>query len=71
MEKIKAAETGESRRAARIVVVLVGEGEEADHNRFRQENDFSYLTGVDQPDAALILWPETGDEALYLPPGTR
>jgi Xaa-Pro aminopeptidase len=71
MEKLKAAEAGEVRRAPRIVVVLVGEGEEADHNRFRQENDFYYLTGIEQPHAAVILRPDTGEETLYLPPRDR
>jgi Xaa-Pro aminopeptidase len=51
-----------------VVVVLVGEGESGEDAKFRQENNFSYLTGIDAPDASLILWPETGEETLYLPP---
>ncbi len=54
--------------AAGVVVALVGRGEPGEDAKFRQENDFWYLTGVDTPHAALILWPESGDEALYLPP---
>jgi Xaa-Pro aminopeptidase len=51
-----------------LVVVVVGEGEPGDDAKFRQENNFSYLTGVDEPNASLLLWPETGEETLYLPP---
>jgi Xaa-Pro aminopeptidase len=51
-----------------IVVVLVGSVETGDDAKFRQDNDFWYLTGVDQPHASMILWPESGEEALYLPP---
>ncbi len=54
--------------AAGVVVALVGRGEPTEDAKFRQENDFWYLTGIDAPHAALILWPESGDEALYLPP---
>jgi Xaa-Pro aminopeptidase len=54
-----------------VVVVVVGEGEVGDDAKFRQENNFSYLTGIDEPDAALILWPESGEETLYLPPRDR
>ena len=57
--------------SAGVVVVLVGAGEPGDDARFRQENDFHYLTGVDQPFATLILRPESGEEALYLPPRDR
>jgi Xaa-Pro aminopeptidase len=57
--------------AAGVVIVLVGEGEPGEDLKFRQENDFSYLTGVDLPHAAAILWPESGEEALYLPPRDR
>jgi Xaa-Pro aminopeptidase len=54
--------------AVGVVAVLVGAGEPGEDVKFRQENDFLYLTGVDTPHAALVLWPETGDEALYVPP---
>ncbi len=50
------------------MIVLVGETEEHDDGRYRQLNDFLYLTGVTTPHAALILWPAEGREVLYLPP---
>lgn len=68
---IRAASGGASVRPtgpAGVVVAMVGAGEPGDDAKFRQDNDFAYLTGVDVPDAALLLWPETGEEALYLPP---
>ena len=82
MERIKAADVGGilprprggdgaavgSRRASGPVVVLVGETEEPEDGRYRQRNDFAYLTGVETPHAALILWPAEGKEVLYLPP---
>ena len=87
MEKVKEAEAGAGAlRAAMlragsghepapgtagIVIVLVGEGEPSEDTKFHQDNDFAYLSGVDVPHAALILRPESGDEALYLPPHDR
>ena len=74
MEQIKQAEAatppprGANSGPARVVVVVVGEGEPGEDGRFRQENDFRYLTGVEQPHAAAILRPDTGEETLYLPP---
>jgi Xaa-Pro aminopeptidase len=84
MAKIKIAEAGAGRAralmvrsnvggpgnpaASEIVVVLVGSGEPGEDARFRQENDFWYLTGVEQPHASMILWPDSGEETLYLPP---
>jgi Xaa-Pro aminopeptidase len=53
------------------VIVVVGEGEPGDDGKFRQENNFSYLTGVNEPNASLLLWPESGEETLYLPPRDR
>ncbi len=82
MERIKAADAGGmlvrarggdgaaegARRPAGSVVVLVGETNEPEDGRYRQTNDFAYLTGVETPHAALILWPAEGKEVLYLPP---
>jgi Xaa-Pro aminopeptidase len=51
-----------------VVVVMVGEGASGDDAKFRQENNFSYLTGIESPDASLVLWPDSGEETLYLPP---
>jgi Xaa-Pro aminopeptidase len=83
MAKLKAAEAGSGALrasmfggnrtpgASGVVVVLVGSGEPGDDAKFRQENDFSYLTGVDQPHASMILLPDSGEEVLYLPPHDR
>ena len=68
MEAIKKAEAGGRHGAGGMVVVLVGGGEPGEDARFRQENDFRYLTGVEQPHASAILRPDTGEETLYLPP---
>lgn len=51
-----------------VLVVLVGRGEPGDDAKFRQANDFHYLTGVDVAFAAAILRLDSGEEALYLPP---
>ena len=58
-------------RSSGVVVVLVGASEPGEDARFRQENDFGYLTGVDQPHASAILRPDSGEETLYLPPRDR
>ena len=69
MAQIQQAEAAQtSRRLGGVVVVLVGSGEPGEDARFRQENDFAYLTGAMQPHALAILRPETGEEVLYLPP---
>ena len=59
------------------VVVLVGQ-DEAPINapalfdgKFRQTNDFAYLTGVNVPAASLVLLPNDERETLYLPPVSR
>lgn len=62
MERIKTvAGEGEA------IVVLRGEGPAGD-SKYKQSNEFVYLTGVETPGAALILQPEEGRETLYLPP---
>lgn len=53
------------------VIVLVGQDEPAlggGEGKFRQKNDFAYLTGVNVPSAALILRPRDDRATLYLPP---
>ena len=52
--------------ASEPIIVLLGEPGGVE-GKFRQENDFAYLTGVDVPDAALILSAD-GGATLYLPP---
>ncbi len=59
------AEGGEPRASEPIVVLIGDAGNE--EGKFRQENNFAYLTGVDVPGSALILFPD-GTETLYLPP---
>jgi Xaa-Pro aminopeptidase len=54
------------------IVVLVGENDQdADDARYRQTNNFAYLTGVETPGAALILGPGESEERLYLPARDR
>lgn len=54
----------------RAVVVVRGEGPAGDA-KYRQNNAFAYLTGVETPGAALILLPGEEAETLYLPPARR
>ncbi len=51
-------------------VMLWGAGDErgyGDVGTFRQASSFFYLTGVELPNAALVLRPSEGYEALFLP----
>ncbi len=57
----------EGPKAADVVIVLVGETEEPEDGKYRQSNNFAYLTGVETPHASLILWPAEDRDALYLP----
>lgn len=55
----------------RGVVVLWGNGDDrgaGDVGTFRQDPDFYYLTGVELPNAILVLRPAEGEEYLFLPP---
>jgi len=51
--------------------VIVGNADSGDDARFHQNNDFHYLTGIDQPLASAILQLNSGEETLYLPPRDR
>jgi Xaa-Pro aminopeptidase len=61
------------------IVVLIGAREEdlGEVGRFRQKNDFMYLTGVETPAAYLVLIPpslvadNTAREILFIPPRNR
>jgi Xaa-Pro aminopeptidase len=61
------------------IVVLVGAREEdfGEVGRFRQKNDFMYLTGVETPGAYLLLTPsglipdKGAEEAVFIPPRNR
>ena len=50
------------------MAVLQGAGEYPVYVRFRQNNNFFYLTGVEVPDALLLLDGRTKSPTLYLPP---
>ncbi|HSO76083.1 MAG TPA: Xaa-Pro peptidase family protein, partial [Blastocatellia bacterium] len=58
------------------IVVLIGQREEdlGEVARFRQKNDFMYLTGVETPAASLILVPaglipgKPASETVFIPP---
>jgi Xaa-Pro aminopeptidase len=57
---------GGSRRTP--LIVMRGSDESEIEARYRQSNDFAYLTGLEAPGAYLVLKPATGEETLYLPP---
>ena len=62
---------GDSRPPTALLVVVVGKGGGGDDARFHQDNDFHYLTGIDQADASAILRVDREAETLYLPPSDR
>jgi Xaa-Pro aminopeptidase len=49
------------------VIVFRGADPPEEDGRFRQTNDFAYLTGSEAPSGVLVLWPATEREVLYLP----
>jgi Xaa-Pro aminopeptidase len=58
-------------RVGEGTIVLWGAGDDrgyGDVGTFRQDPDFFYLTGVELPNAAVVLRPHDGTEALFLPP---
>lgn len=71
MKRVKEAESksGSSRTGPkRAVIVLRGADDPDIEGKFRQTNDFAYLTGVDLPSAYLVLNPDEDRATLYLPP---
>jgi len=50
------------------VAILQGAGPVRAYNRFRQTNEFYYLTGIEAPSAYLVLRQEDRSTALYLAP---
>ena len=56
------------RRGPNSVVVIRGAADPDIEGKFRQANDFAYLTGFHEPDAALILIPDENKDILYVPP---
>lgn len=53
------------------VILLRGAGTPADMAPFYQDQHFYYLSGVSEPNVAMLLFPETGDEVLLVPPFNR
>lgn len=49
------------------LIILFGEVGSLPGHHFRQNNDFYYFTGVEDPGAALIMTPKTGESYLFLP----
>jgi Xaa-Pro aminopeptidase len=52
------------------VLLLRGAAARADMDTFYQDHDFYYLTGVSEPDVALLMLPD-GTEELLVPPYSR
>ena len=66
--KAEATEKGETvAKSPEVLVVVVGETDEPEDARFRQNNWFAYLTGVDVPHASMILRVGAKEETLFLP----
>lgn len=64
-----AAESAESQAAPKAgIVVLRGAPGRRDYQKFRQTNEFFYLTGVEAPGAILVMHIESGREVLFLAP---
>jgi Xaa-Pro aminopeptidase len=58
-------------RIAGGTIVMWGAGDDrsyGDVGTFRQSSSFFYLTGVELPNAIMVLRPEDGVDALFLPP---
>jgi Xaa-Pro aminopeptidase len=52
------------------LIILFGETMPLPGAHFHQDNDFYYLTGVEDPGAVLILVPGTRESYLFLPQQT-
>jgi Xaa-Pro aminopeptidase len=55
-------------RLGKGLILVRGLPDTRDYVSFRQDKSFWYLTGVESPDAALLMDAETGLEMLFLPP---
>jgi Xaa-Pro aminopeptidase len=62
---------GGSTRRVEPVIVLRGADDPDIEGKCRQSSDFAYLTGVDVPNAFLVLLPSQERATLYLPPPPR
>lgn len=58
----------QAKEGERHVVFLRGATVAAGMETFYQDQNFYYLSGVSEPDVAMLLWPSTGDEELLVPP---
>ena len=71
MKTLKASDTNRN-QPGETIVLLRGEDdqgkEDFEEGRFRQHNNFAYLTGVEAPGAWLLLTPSQDRATLYLPP---
>lgn len=68
VEEFAARRAALLRQIGDAVAVLQGAAEDPAYVKFRQNNQFFYLTGVEVPRALLLLDGGTGTVALYLPP---
>src|SRR6476469_6358823 len=50
------------------VAVMQGATETSSYEKFRQANQFYYLTGVDTPRAIVVVDGRAGSSTLFLPP---
>ena len=50
------------------LILVRGLPDTRDYVNFRQDKTFWYLTGIESPDATLLMDAETGLEVLFLPP---
>jgi Xaa-Pro aminopeptidase len=62
------AETQPAQEGAAGTIVLRGAPPRRDYQKFRQTNEFFYLTGVEAPGAALAIDVATGNTTLFLDP---
>jgi Xaa-Pro aminopeptidase len=72
MEQLQGQVRGNDDRAKNLVILRgadTGDRADFEEGRFRQSNNFAYLTGVDIPGAYLVLYPDEKRDVLYLPAG--
>jgi len=50
------------------IILVLGAEKNASYSQFRQTNRFYYLTGIDEPAAALVLLPGKNRHVLFLTP---
>jgi len=53
------------------VIFLRGAPKPPNNGSFYQDQHFFYLTGIDEPNVAMLLFPATGEEVLLVPPFNR